>query len=102
MPYPMNSMLASILFASRVKALRALLAASCLLVPTLLPAAQDETLRAGASRIDISPTSPVTMAGYDGRKGLSQGIHDPLSARVIAFSQGGKHLVLVSLDNLGF
>jgi neutral ceramidase len=42
------------------------------------------------------------LAGYASRTNLSQGVHDPLSARVLAFEQAGQRLVLVSLDNLGF
>ncbi len=44
----------------------------------------------------------MTLSGYSSRKSLSQGVHDPLSARVIAFEQGGKRLVLVSTDLIGF
>ncbi len=61
-----------------------------------------EILRAGAAKIDITPEKPVKMAGYAGRKGLSEGVHDPLSARVIIFENNGKRLVLVSTDLLGF
>lgn len=67
----------------------------------LMPVRADG-LRAGVARIDITPTQPVMLNGYESRKDLSQGIHDPLSARVIAFEQNGRRLVLVSLDNLGF
>jgi hypothetical protein len=42
------------------------------------------------------------MSGYAGRKGLSEGVHDPLSARIIAFEADGKRLVLVSTDLIGF
>ncbi|HSA00747.1 MAG TPA: neutral/alkaline non-lysosomal ceramidase N-terminal domain-containing protein, partial [Candidatus Paceibacterota bacterium] len=73
-----------------------------LLVTTDLSFAEDQPLRAGASRIEITPAQPVTLAGYASRKELSQGVHDPLSARAVAFSQGGNRLVLVSIDNLGF
>jgi neutral ceramidase len=59
-------------------------------------------LRAGTSRIDLTPTLPVTLAGYESRKDLSQGVHDPLAARVVAFEHNGQRLVLVSVDNLGF
>ena len=59
-------------------------------------------LRAGAARIDITPTQPVMLAGYASRKDLSGGVHDPLSARALAFEQDGQRLVLVSIDNLGF
>ena len=60
------------------------------------------SLRAGAAKIDITPQKPVKMSGYRGRTGLSQGVHDPLSARVVAFDSGGKRLVLVSTDLIGF
>ena len=61
-----------------------------------------EELRAGCARVDVTPDQPVTLAGYESRKELSRGVHDPLSARVVAFEQGGQRLVLVSLDSLGF
>jgi neutral ceramidase len=59
-------------------------------------------LQAGAARIDITPERPVTLSGYASRKGLSTGVHDPLSARALAFEAGGKRLVLVSTDIIGF
>jgi hypothetical protein len=52
--------------------------------------------------MDITPTQPVTLAGYASRTNVSRGVHDPLSARAVAFAQGDRKLVLVSLDNLGF
>ena len=71
----------------------------------LLPSrahAQGDTLRAGSARVDITPKVPIALAGYAGRKGLSQGVHDPLFARIVAFEQGGHRLVVVSTDLLGF
>ncbi|MBM4027517.1 MAG: hypothetical protein FJ280_19235 [Planctomycetes bacterium] len=65
-------------------------------------AASSSGLKAGAARIDITPDQPVTMSGYAARKELSTGVHDPLSARVLAFEAGGKRLVLVSTDLIGF
>ena len=65
-------------------------------------AAEENVLRAGAARIEITPTQPVALAGYASRTNLSQGVHDPLSARVAAFAHGDRKLVLVSIDNLGF
>ncbi|MBN1818571.1 MAG: neutral/alkaline non-lysosomal ceramidase N-terminal domain-containing protein [Sedimentisphaerales bacterium] len=56
----------------------------------------------GLARADITPAKPVQMSGYASRKDLSQGVHDPLSVRVIAFEKEGKKLVLVSTDVLGF
>jgi neutral ceramidase len=73
------------------------------LVAVLVPAhAQAPGLRAAIVSADITPVKPVMMTGYDSRKGLSQGVHDPLAARVAAFDRGGHRLVLVSLDNCGF
>ncbi len=59
-------------------------------------------LRVGTAMVDITPAEPVRMSGYASRKDLSQGIHDPLSARVIALEAGDERLVLVSTDVLGF
>ena len=59
-------------------------------------------LQAGTAKVDITPKKPVKMAGYSSRTGLSTGVHDPLSARVIVFGNNGKRLVLVSTDLLGF
>lgn len=61
-----------------------------------------DVLRAGVARTDITPKEPVTLSGYASRKDLSKGVHDPLSARVVAFESNGKRLVLVSTDVIGF
>ncbi|MHC4086638.1 MAG: neutral/alkaline non-lysosomal ceramidase N-terminal domain-containing protein [Planctomycetota bacterium] len=61
-----------------------------------------DILRAGSAKIDITPEKPVKMSGYAGRKDLSDGVHDPLSARIVVFENNGKRLVLVSTDLLGF
>ncbi|HZR17260.1 MAG TPA: neutral/alkaline non-lysosomal ceramidase N-terminal domain-containing protein [Verrucomicrobiae bacterium] len=61
-----------------------------------------QNLRAGLSKIDITPTEPVKMGGYESRKDFSQGIHDPLGARALVLANEGRHLAFVSLDNLGF
>jgi len=67
-----------------------------------LTAQSQNVLRAGTAKIDITPKKPVRMAGYAARTELSQGVHDPLSARVIAFENNGARLVLVSTDLIGF
>jgi hypothetical protein len=66
------------------------------------PQDRSTLLKAGFSKIDITPAEPVTMSGYASRRDLSKGIHDPLSARAIAFQASQKRLVLVSTDVLGF
>jgi neutral ceramidase len=65
-------------------------------------AASAAELKAGAAKIDITPEKPVNMSGYAARKGLSTGVHDPLSARAVAFEVNGKRLVLISTDIIGF
>lgn len=59
-------------------------------------------LRAGVAKVDITPQQPCVLAGYAGRTNLSTGVHDPLFARAVAFEEGGKRLVLVSSDLIGY
>ncbi len=59
-------------------------------------------LKVGTARVEVTPEKPVQMSGYSSRKDLSTGVHDPLSARVLAFEADGKRLVLVSVDIIGF
>jgi neutral ceramidase len=65
-------------------------------------AASEGILRAGTAKIDITPEKPVKMAGYSARTALSEDVHDPLLARVVAFENNGKRLVLVSSDLIGY
>lgn len=58
----------------------------------------DNQLRAGIARIDITPDIPVMLYGYASRKTLSEGIHDHLYARAVAFEKGGRKLLMVSSD----
>jgi len=60
------------------------------------------TLRAGIAKIDITPDKPVKMSGYGARKALSDGVHDPLSARIVVFENNGRRLVIVSSDLIGY
>ncbi|RJS85374.1 hypothetical protein CW702_01220 [Candidatus Bathyarchaeota archaeon] len=61
---------------------------------------ESHMLRAGASKIEITPTSKVFLAGLSGNR-LSTGIHDDLWARCLALSDGNQILVLTSLDLIG-
>jgi neutral ceramidase len=56
------------------------------------------TLRAGFSKIDITPSIPVELYGYASRKTLSTGVHDTLFARVIVFENSGNKFVMISSD----
>ena len=53
---------------------------------------------AGTAKIDITPDIPVKLYGYASRKTYSEGVHDPLSARVAVFEKEGRKIVLVSSD----
>jgi neutral ceramidase len=64
--------------------------------------ASEGPLRAGTAKIDITPGKPIKMAGYSARTALSKDVHDPLSARVVAFENNGKRLILVSSDLIGY
>ena len=60
-------------------------------------------LRAGAAAVDITPAIPVALAGYlNPENRVSQGVHDRLYARVIAFADGSRRVVLVSCDLTSF
>ncbi len=79
---------------------RYVLLISFLLFPLLLQGQPKEnsTLRAGFSKIDITPSEPVMLYGYASRKTPSEGVHDPLSARIVVFENDGKRVVFVSSD----
>ena len=62
-----------------------------------------DDLRAGAAAVDITPDFPVALAGYsDAENRISEGVHDRIFARAVAFESGSKRLVLVSCDVSGF
>lgn len=87
---------------AKARALLAGLVSALGLLAPLLAADPVGGLRAALAREDITPAQPVTLSGYASRKELSQGVHDPLFARVVAFEQGGRRVVLVTLDSIGF
>ena len=60
-------------------------------------------LRAGYAKVDITPTEPVYMGGYDLRDAPSDGIHgdDRLYVRALVFEQGGARIAFVMADIIG-
>jgi hypothetical protein len=58
----------------------------------------DNLIRAGIAKIDITPEIPVMLYGYASRKTPSEGIHDHLYARAVAFEKGNRKLVMISTD----
>lgn len=58
---------------------------------------------AGAARIDITPSTPVWMAGYAARKTPSEGVALPLQAKALALTDQNNHsIVLITADLIGF
>lgn len=57
-----------------------------------------EGLRAGVAKVEITPDEPAYMAGYRSRKKPSEGVFDPLYARVLLLEHGNKRLAMISLD----
>ncbi len=61
----------------------------------------DGRLYAGAAMVDITPTEPVNLGGFDmGRK--STGVRDPIFAHALYLDDGTQPFVLVSLDTIGY
>jgi hypothetical protein len=72
--------------------------------PGPLDAAEPATdWRAGAARVDTTPTAPVRMAGYASRKAPSLGVAHPLAAKALALADPrGTRVVLVTCDVIAF
>ena len=57
-----------------------------------------QSLRVGLAKADITPPVGTMMAGYIRRKQVSQGINDPLFAKVLYLNSGKTKAALVVLD----
>lgn len=56
-------------------------------------------LRAGVARVDITPSTSMTMYGYANRKcGPANGTHDPLMAKALVIESGGSTMAIVTMD----
>ncbi len=64
---------------------------------------QGQTLRAGYAKVDITPTEPVFMGGYDLRNSPSDGVHgnDRLYVRALVFDDGRSKAAFVVADIIG-
>lgn len=58
-------------------------------------------LKAGFALKEISPENAVQLSGFVIRQDLSKGVHDPLYARVLSFSDGQLTACLIILDLIG-
>ncbi len=57
-----------------------------------------QSIFCGIDRIDITPEGPVFLAGYGSRKEKSVGVHDPLFASSMIFSDQKTKWLLITLD----
>lgn len=57
-------------------------------------------IMAGAARVDITPDWPLALAGFAARKGLSQGIAQPLHLRVVLLETQHSRALIASADLL--
>ena len=55
-------------------------------------------LKAGASKVEITPPTGLPMYGFASRKGGATGVRDPLYARVLVLEAGEQRLALVVFD----
>lgn len=59
---------------------------------------QATMLKGGVARVEITPQIGLPMYGYGSRTSPSQGVLDPLYARVLALEAGETRLAIVTLD----
>jgi len=58
-------------------------------------------LQTGFARVDITPPLGITVSGYFATR-YADGVRDPLYATAVAFDDGEKRTVVMSLDLIGF
>lgn len=95
----------------RFSALLSLAALGCFGFDTTAMAQSDSGAAwlAGLSRVDVTPTEPVRMAGYGSRDRPSEGVDTPLHVRCLALRDGGERgeigegplAILISVDTIG-
>lgn len=63
----------------------------------------DRPWKAGLSKVEITPTEPIWLAGWGFRTKTSQGVSQPIWVKALALRSGsGKPAVWVTADLLGF
>ncbi|HKW96292.1 MAG TPA: hypothetical protein VJN43_01100 [Bryobacteraceae bacterium] len=82
----------------------AVAALAALVLPAKAQAVFGPQIRAGAARVEITPSlkkyGPVYMAGF-GHNRIATDIHDDLYARCLALSAGGQTVVICGVDSIG-
>ncbi len=60
-------------------------------------------LRAGAARVDVTPSGPIALQGYEERgadKRPSVGVHDRVYVRAVVLDNGDEKMALISWDKI--
>lgn len=74
----------------------------CPLFTTLAFSQVGKTISVGVARIDITPTTPILLAGYGERKSESEGVLQPLYAKALAFGSDAQGVsVIITVDLIG-
>ncbi len=85
---------------------RCFLGATCALLFIWLVNGADDghaaELLAGLAKTEITAPVGYPLAGYAARKDISQGVHDPLYARVLVLKAGETAIAIVALDIIEF
>ena len=68
------------------------------LMPVALAPTPTSALKGGVAKVEITPGFGLAMYGYSNRTKPSEGLLDPLYARVLALEAGEARLALVTLD----
>jgi len=55
-------------------------------------------MRAGSSRVEITPPKGIPMGGYIERTEPAEGVHDPLFARALVLDDGTQRVAVVTAD----
>lgn len=63
--------------------------------------ARTSSLRIGLAEVEITPPTGFSMAGYGLRKGVSDGVLDPLYARILVMEGTTEKVALVTMDLIG-
>jgi neutral ceramidase len=67
-----------------------------------LPAQAADTLMVATGKVEITGPAGYPMGGYGARKGVNQGTHDPLLAKILLIKTGDRQIGIVTYDILAF
>ena len=61
-----------------------------------------DVIKAGTSKINITPDEPVRMSGYAARSEPFKGVHDDIFASAVVFDNGQIKTCIITADVIGF